>query len=77
MRVTPFHGNTPGVELHATVADNIISDRHIRQGGLEALIDMAFIIVMGALAFYLTIRLRLHGSIPATALLLSGYIWFT
>lgn len=77
MRVTPFHGNTPGVELHATVADNIISERYIRQGGMEALTDMAFIIVLGALAYFLTIRLRLYGAIPATFILLSVYIWFT
>lgn len=77
MRVTPFHGNTPGVELHATVADNIISDRYIRQGGMEALIDMGFIVLMGALAYFLTTRLRLYSAIPVTAVLLSGYIWFT
>lgn len=77
MRVTPFHGNTPGVELHATIADNIISGRYIRQGGLEALIDMAFIIVLGAVAYYLTTRLRLSRGIPATLGLLVGYIWFT
>lgn len=77
MRVTPFSGNTPGVELHATVADDIISDRYIRQGGIEALIDMAFIVVMGALAFFLTTRLRLYVAIPATAILLCSYIWFT
>lgn len=76
MRVTPFNGNTPGVEIHATVADNIISDRFIRQGGLEALVDIFFIVLMGALAYLLTTRLRLYGAIPATALLLSGYIWF-
>lgn len=77
MRVTPFHKNSPGVELHATVADNIITGRYIRQGGMEALIDMVFIVVMGALAFFLTTRLRLYGAIPATAALLAGYIWFT
>lgn len=77
MRVTPFHKNSPGVEIHATVADNIISQRYIRQGGLEALIDMAFIILMGALAHFLTIRLRLYAAIPATVVLLAGYIWFT
>jgi adenylate cyclase len=77
MRVTPFHGNTPGVELHATIADNIISERYIRQGGIEALIDMVFIVLMGAIAYFLTTRLRLSSSIPATVLLLSGYIWFT
>ncbi len=77
MRVTPFHGNTPGVELHATIADNIISGRHIRQGGMEALIDMIFIVLLGVLAFWLTTSLRLYGAIPATVLLLSGYIWLT
>jgi adenylate cyclase len=77
MRVTPFHKNSPGVEIHATVADNIISQRYIRQGGMEALIDMAFIILMGVLAHFLTTRLRLYGAIPATAVLLAGYIWFT
>lgn len=76
MRVTPFHGNTPGVEIHATVADNIISGRFIRQGGMEALSDILFIILLGALAYFLTTSLRLYGAIPATTLLLAGYIWF-
>jgi len=76
MRVTPFHGNTPGVEIHATVADNIISDRFIRQGGIEAVMDMFFIVVLGLLAYFLTTRLRLYGAIPATVLLLAAYIWF-
>ncbi|WP_283742739.1 adenylate/guanylate cyclase domain-containing protein [Sideroxydans sp. CL21] len=77
MRVTPFSGNTPGVELHATIADDIISGRYIRQGGMEALIDMFFIVAMGAVAFFLTTRLRLYGAIPATAVLIAGYVWFT
>jgi adenylate cyclase len=77
MRVTPFSGNTPGVEIHATVADNIISGRFIRQGGPEALLDMLFIVLMGLAAYFLTSRLRLHAAIPATVLLLAGYIWFT
>jgi adenylate cyclase len=77
MRVTPFHGNTPGVELHAAVADNIISERYIRQGGIEALIDMVFIILMGVATYFLTTRLRLYGAIPATGVLLFGYLWFT
>jgi adenylate cyclase len=77
LRVTPFDKNVPGVELHATVADNIISERYIRQSGIEALIDMAFIVAMGALAYYLTTRLHQSRAIPATVVLLAGYIWFT
>ena len=75
MRVTPFHGNTPGVEIHATIADNIMSGRFIRQTGLEALFDISLIVIMGLLTFYLTMRIRLYGAIPATILLSSGYVW--
>lgn len=76
LRVTPFHKNAPGVEIHATVADNIISNRFIQQGGMTSLVDMAFIVLMGALAYFLTTRLKLYGAIPATTLLLAGYIWY-
>ena len=75
MRVTPFDKNTPGVELHATVADNIISGRFIRHTGVEALFDMALIAVMGLLSYFLTTRLRLHIAIPAVFLLTAGYVW--
>lgn len=77
MRVTPFHNNTPGVEVHASVADDIISGRFIRRTGLEALIDMAFIVMLGLVTFYLTMRLRLHVAIPAVFLLSSGYVWLS
>ncbi len=77
MRVTPFHGNTPGVEVHATIADNIISGRFIRQTGLEALFDMAMIVVLGLLAYYITMRMRLYGAFPATLVLSSAYIWLS
>lgn len=77
MRVTPFDKNSPGVELHATVADNIISGRFIRRTGLEALFDMALIVVLGLFTFYLTMRLRLHMAIPAVFLLSAGYVWLS
>jgi adenylate cyclase len=77
MRVTPFDNNSPGVELHATVADNIISGRFIRQTGIEALFDMVLIMVLGLLAFYLTMRLRLHIAIPVVILISAGYVWLS
>lgn len=77
MRVTPFDKNSPGVELHATVADNIISGRFIRRTGLEALFDMALIVVLGLVTFYLTMHLRLHVAIPAVFLLSAGYVWLS
>lgn len=75
MRVTPFSGNTPGVEVHAAVADNIISERYVRQGAVEALLDILFIVVVGALAYFTTTRLRLYQALPAVLLLVGIYIW--
>lgn len=77
MRVTPFDGNTPGVEVHATIADNIISGRFVRQTGLEALFDIVAIIVLGAMAYFLTTRLRLYTALPVTVLLSIAYIWLS
>lgn len=77
MRVTPFHGNTPGVEVHATIADNIISGRFIRQTGLEALLDISLIVAMGLLTYYLTTHMRLYGAIPLVILLSAGYVWLS
>jgi adenylate cyclase len=77
MRVTPFHNNTPGVEVHAAVADNIVSGRFIRRTGLEALLDMAFIVALGLVTFYLTMRLRLHVAIPSAFLLSACYVWLS
>ncbi|MBI5430457.1 MAG: adenylate/guanylate cyclase domain-containing protein [Nitrosomonadales bacterium] len=77
MRVTPFDKNAPGVELHATVADNIISNRFIRRTGLESLFDMALIVVSGLVTFYLTMRLRLYVAIPAAFLLSCAYVWLS
>lgn len=77
MRVTPFSGNTPGVEVHATIADNIISGRFIRRTGLESLFDITLILLLGLLSFYLTKRLGFYVAFPATLLLSSIYIWFT
>ncbi len=77
MRVTPFDNNSPGVEVHATVADDIISGRFIRRTGLEALFDMGLIVALGLVTFYLTMRLRLHIAIPAVFLLSAGYVWLS
>jgi adenylate cyclase len=75
MRVAPFSGNTPGVEIHATIADNILSGRFIRRTGLESLFDMSMIFVLGLFAFYLTKRLGFYTAFPATIVLSAAYIW--
>lgn len=77
MRVTPFDGNTPGVEVHAAIADNIITGRFVRQTGMEALLDILFIVLLGAATYFLTTRLRLYTALPATLLLTAGYVWLS
>jgi adenylate cyclase len=75
MRVTPFSGNTPGVEVHATIADNILTGRFVRRTGLEAMFDIALIITLGLLTFYLTKRLSFYAAFPAAILISSAYMW--
>jgi adenylate cyclase len=74
MRVTPFHANTPGVEVHAAVADDILSQRHIHRTGLQSLFDLVMIVLLGGIAFALTARLRLHRAIPAVLALGAAYL---
>jgi adenylate cyclase len=77
MRATPFDNNVPGVELHATVADNIISGRFIRHTWLDSLFDLAMIVVLGSVTYYMAMYLRLHFVAPAAILLSSGYVWLS
>jgi len=75
MRVTPFSGNTPGVEVHAAITDNILNNRFIHRTGLESIYDIAFIVFLGLLAFYLTKRLGFYAAFPVAILLSATYIW--
>ena len=75
LRVTPFSGNTPGVEVHAAIADNILNSQFINRSGLEAIYDIAFIISLGLLAFFLTKRLGFYTAFPVALLLSATYIW--
>ncbi len=74
MRVTPFYANTPGVEVHAAVADNILSQRYLSHTGMQALFDLLMIAVIGFLSFAFTARLRLQRAIPAVLALTVLYL---
>lgn len=76
MRVTPFHANTPGVEINATIADNIISGRFITRSGIESLIDIFFIVALGIVIFGMTAKVAPKLTFPAFLLIALGYIWF-
>jgi adenylate cyclase len=74
MRVTPFDANMPGVEVHAAVADDILSGRYIEHTGLQALFDLVMIALLGGLSYFLTTRLRLQHAITAVLCLAAGYV---
>lgn len=76
MRVTPFDGNTPGVETHAVVTDNILTGRFIKRTGIEAMYDIALIIILGLFTFYFTKRTSLRIAFPAAIVLTTIYVWF-
>jgi adenylate cyclase len=76
MRVTPFSGNTPGVETHATVADNILTGRFIRRTGIEAMYDIVLIIALGLFAFSFTKRTGFYIAFPGAVVLSGVYVWF-
>lgn len=77
MRVTPFHPNTPGVEVHAAVADNILSQRYIHRTGMQALFDLLMIVVLGGLSFLFTARMRLQRAIAVVLALIALYLGLT
>src|SRR5271169_3289059 len=57
LRGTPFGGlDFPGTEIHANVIDNILNQQFIVRRGLQALTDVAFILLFGIpLGFWLAI----------------------
>lgn len=75
MRVTPYHSNTPGVEIHATIADNIINRHFIRQTGIEAMIDIGAICLLGLLTFWVTLRMKMYTAFPVLLIITGGYGW--
>ena len=76
MRVSPFFNDTPGVEINATVADSIISGRTMERGGIEAIIDMASMALLGLLVYIVAIRVKPAVALPVTVMLAMGWLAF-
>lgn len=77
MRVTPFSGNTPGVEVNVNVADSIVNQRFIRRSGLEALMDIIFIVLLGTAACAITMRMRASVALPLVIVIGVGYVYLS
>lgn len=73
MRVTPFSNNTPGVELHAHVAEGILRGDFTRRGGIEALVDILAIALVGCGVSLAAVRLHASAAFPVAFAVLTGY----
>jgi adenylate cyclase len=76
MRVTPFSNNSPGVEVHANTIDAITRGAFMKRGGVESLIDLIAIVVLGALAAIFTLYLRYALSLTLITAMFFGYFGF-
>ncbi len=58
LRVTPFSAVYPGIEIHATVIDNILHRNFIQRPGWTGLIDILAIIILGLIAVPVLARVK-------------------
>jgi adenylate cyclase len=76
IRNTPFSssGEYPGLEIHATVMDNILRGDHISKPKWATVFDLAAILVLGLITGFAIPRLSAVKAIAATLLILAGYV---
>lgn len=74
MRVTPFSNAFPGLEIHATLVDNILNNRYLHQPDWLALFDIFAIVVSGLALGFILPRLGAFGGATATLGLFAAYI---
>jgi adenylate cyclase len=71
IKITPFDANTPGVEIHATVIDNILHKNSLHQPDSIEIIDMAYIVILGLFLTWVYSRIRPGYGLLVWALLLA------
>ena len=74
---TPFgvdKGNMPGIQLHATMADNLLSNRFI--GPASAHVRMASVIAAGLVVGLLAALLSFTPAAAGTLIAVSGWTWY-
>lgn len=76
MRITPLSNNTPGVELHAHIAEGILRGDFLRRGGTEALVDLLAIALIGGAVSLMAVRLHAGAALPVTMAIVAGYTVF-
>ncbi len=74
---TPFDGDCPGVQVHATVIDNLMAGDFIHRSLLNELFARFAAVVMGLAVTFAIALLTERQSAAAAALLAIGYVFLT
>jgi adenylate cyclase len=74
LRVTPFNAAYPGIELHATIIDNILHQRFLQRSGWSSLIDVCALIFFGLLAGLVIPRVKAVLGIFLTLLMVVFFV---
>jgi adenylate cyclase len=75
MRVVPYSGTFPGVEIHANIIDNILREDSISRPDWILLFDVAAVIVIGLSVSWIISRLRPLYATLFTIGLIASYIF--
>jgi len=71
---TPFGGTMPGIQLHATMADNLLSNRFIREASRR--VRISTVIAAGLLVGLLAAVLSFTPAAAGALLAAGGWTWF-
>jgi adenylate cyclase len=74
LRVTPFSAVYPGVEIHATVIDNILHQNFLIHSGWTKFLDVCLIIVVGLIMGFAVPRVRALAGIGLSVVLISAFV---
>jgi adenylate cyclase len=74
LRVTPFSSTFPGVEIHATVIDNILHENFLTHSSFIRMIDVGAIILFGLIMGLPVSRLRPISGMASALLIIAVFI---
>lgn len=74
LRVTPFSAVYPGVEIHATVIDNILHRRFLHHSGWTSFLDTCNIIVFGLLIGLVIPRVKALQGVLLVLVVISAFV---
>ena len=69
-RPTPFSSAHAGVEIHASIADNILTGRYLKRTAASEVINLAGLLLIGLLSLFILARLNIAWAITFQSLLI-------